>query len=179
MSHCRSLPSTVTNRHVKLSIDTFCDQQVREIVDRYLPLVWPIGLWNCLSTSIALTSRYKALYNSLLSTPVGLSTSWCLDYRYLLSPVIGRWHCGWIPISLPNRSRGIGIIDTLEKKGVRGVSVEHGSSYRLKSSQTYLLKFLPGITVNLLFRNKGQEVGQGTYCYHPSYSFNNSLGYTV
>ena len=172
MSHCRSLPSTVTNRHVKLSIDTFCDQQVREIVDRYLPLVWPIGLWNCLSTSIALTSRYKALYNSLLSTPVGLSTSWCLDYRYLLSPVIGRWNGRWIPISLPNRSRGIGTIDNLQKTGVRGVSiVQQRQQLSIEILTNLSIKHLPGIIANLLFWNKRQKVGQGTYCYHPSYSF--------
>ena len=90
---------------------------------RLIPVVWPIGMWNCRSISVALTSRYRALYTSLLNTPVGLSTSWCIEYRYLFSPVIGRWNCRWIPLSLPNRSRGFGIIDTLEKKGVGGVSV--------------------------------------------------------
>ena len=74
-----------------------------------------------------------------------------------------------IPISLPNRSRRIDMIDTPERKGE--VFMFNGSCYRLKYSQTHWTKLLPGIIVKLLFCNKRQEAREGTYCYHPSYSF--------
>ena len=130
----------MTNKHVKLSIDTCCDPYILEIVDRYLPIVWPLGMWNSRSIFIALTSRYKALHSSLFNTPVGLSTSWCFEYRYLLSPVRGRWSCRWIPISLPNRSRRIGMIDTFEKKGVRRVSVVQRQQLSIEILTNLLIK---------------------------------------
>ena len=111
MSHCRSIPIGVTIRYVKLSIDTSC------LTSRYVKLSIDIYCFD------QYHGRYKALYNILLKTPVGLSTTWSIEYRYILYPVIG-WNCRWIPISLPNRSRGIGMSDTLEKKVVRGVSVQ-------------------------------------------------------
>ena len=71
------------------------------------------------------------------------------------------------------------MIDTLEKSS-EFLLFNSSSSYRLKSSQTYRLKLLliPGIIVNLLFRNKRQDVKVHIAIIQGIHS-NNSIGYTV
>ena len=114
MWRCRSIPITLSNRCLKLSIGAYClNQYLCEIVDRYL-LFWQIGMWNYRSIPIALTNRYNTLDNSLLNMPICMWIGWGIACRYLLSRAIGWWNCRPVPNYVPNRSREFGMIDTLE-----------------------------------------------------------------